>query len=268
MMLYYIKTMESRFNEGKRVFFVYPHSVFQENLIQNLVNQEYEIYLIKDHTYINTIIEAYPDAILFLNIDKGLTRDEWEKFIRSLLDSVGQPTFRIGIISYEFEKPLAELYLMELSLPGGYIQLKQSLDKATSIISKTLEANEVRGRRKYVRCQMEPERAPDFNVMMDGALVKGKVLDISSAGMAVSVSGGMEFQKNLLLRDIQINLTGRRLRVSGVVIGFRESSGGPKVFVLLFDKSVDSETRGTIRNFVNKRLQEQLDQKFQSQKAL
>lgn len=255
--------MESRFNEGKRVFFVYPHSVFQENLIQNLVNQEYEIYLIKDHSFINPIIEAYPDAILFLNIDKGLTRDEWEKFIRSLLDGAEQPSFRIGIISYEFEKPLAELYLMELSLPGGYIQLKQSLDKATNIISKTLEANEVRGRRKYVRCQMEPERAPDFNVMMDGTLVKGKVLDISSAGMAVSVAGGVELQKNLLLRDIQINLTGRRLRVSGVVIGFREGSGGPRVFVLLFDKSVDSETRGTIRNFVHNRLQEQMDRKFQ-----
>ncbi len=262
-MLYYSEAMENRFNEGKRVFFVYPHSVFQENLIQNLVNQEYEIYLIKDHTYINTIIDTYPDAILFLNIDKGLTRLEWEKFIRSLLGSEDPPTFRIGIISYEFEQALAELYLMELALPGGYIQLKQSLDKATNIISKTLEANEVRGRRKYVRCQMEPERAPDFNVMMDGTLAKGKVLDISSAGMAVSVSGGIEFPKNILLRDIQINLTGRRLRVSGVVIGFRETPGGPKVFVLLFDKSVDSETRGTIRSFVHNRLQEQLDRKFQ-----
>lgn len=252
-------------NEGKRVFFVYPHSVFQENLIQKLVDMEYEIYLVKDHSYLHSIVATYPDAIIFLNIDKGLSREEWERFIRDLLGSSEEVAFRLGIISYEFEQELAELYLMEFSLPGGYIQLKQSLEKATDIISKTLEANEVRGRRKFIRCQIEEAKAPKFNVRSGNGLINGAVLDISSAGMAVVLDGGAEFEKNTLLKDIQLNLSGKLLRLSAVVIGFRNVTEGEnvrKTFVLLFDKNVLSETRGVIRNYVHRQLQEQLNETF------
>lgn len=250
-------------NEGRRVFFVYPHSVFRESLVQRLIDLEYEIYLIKDHSLIPLIIKQYPDAIIFMNIDEGQKRHDWELFIQQLQTSAEASSVSLGIISYEFDQSVAQFYLMELALPGGYIQLKQSIEKAFDILTKTLEANEVRGRRKFVRCQILEDRAPQFNVKGEGGLIKGGVLDLSSAGMAVVLENGRDFQKNSLLRDIQINLAGKLLRVSGVVIGFRnaEEVGGVsrKIFVLLFDKSVQSETRSEVRIYVHKYLQEQLN---------
>lgn len=44
---------------GKKVFFVYPHSVIQNELIQDLIDREYEVYFINDHNKIQSICEYY-----------------------------------------------------------------------------------------------------------------------------------------------------------------------------------------------------------------
>lgn len=256
--------MESNRYEGKKVFFVYPHSVFQENLIQRLVDLEYEIYILKNHKYVEEILKIFPDAVIFFNIDRGLNKDEWESYIRGLLGVVREEPLSLGILSYEFQKELAQLYLFDLSLPCGYIQLKQSLDEATRIVSKTLEANEVKRRRKYIRYKIEEDSALRFNAKISENLQDGNVLDISSAGMAVVFDKAeVEVAKNTLLNDIQVNLMGRRVRVTGVVLGFREKNEkGKKVYIIVFDTRVDNETKGTIRKYVNQKLQGVLDLKL------
>ncbi|MBI9104117.1 MAG: PilZ domain-containing protein [Spirochaetales bacterium] len=248
--------MENRI-EGKKVFFVYPHSVFQENLIQRLVDLEFEMYILKDHEDIYPVLELYPDAVFFLNIDKGLSRNEWEAFVRSLL-GLSNGTISLGIFSYEFDRDVAELYLMELALPCGYIQLKQKLDDAANIISKTLIANEVKSRRKYVRYQAGEGSTLKLNASIHGKLCDGIGVDISSAGMAIIFNEqDLNIKKNSLLTDLQLNLSGRRLRVSGVILGFRqESESSRRIFILLFDQKVGSEARSVIRNYVHQQLQQ------------
>lgn len=232
--------------EGKKVFFVYPHSVFQENLIQRLVDQEFEIYILNNHEQVNHVLELFPDAVIFFNIDKGLSRQDWEVFIRGLLeDRKGDPV-SIGILSYEYNKSLAERYLMDMSIPCGYIQLKQKLDDAANIISKTLIANEVKSRRKYVRFQAGDNSRLKLNANISGNIRNGLGIDISSAGMAIVFDEPeVDIPKNTLLSDIQLTLSGRRVRVSGAVLGFRqESAEANKIFVVVFDKRVESEVRG------------------------
>ncbi len=247
--------------EGKKVFFVYPHSVFQENLIQRLVNMEFEIYILKTHEYVKSVLDLYPDAVFFMNIDRGLSRPEWETFIRNLLGENQDVPVSIGILSYEFDRSLAELYLMELSLPCGYIQLKQQLGEATNIISKTLIANEVRGRRKFVRHQVSDLSPLQLNAVISGKVENGTGLDISSSGIAFSLENpDIELMKNTHLSDIQLTLSGRRTRVSGIVLGFRkDTESGPRIHVILFDNKVDSDTRGVIRTYVNKQLQIEME---------
>ena len=250
--------------EGKKVFFVYPHSVFQENLIQRLVDLEYEIYILKNHKYVDQILEHYPDAVIFFNIDRGLNKEEWEAYIRGLVEVQRPEPLSLGILSYEFQKELAQLYLFELSLPCGYIQLKQSLDEATKIVAKTLEANEVKRRRKYIRYRVEENYPLRLNAKLGDKLEDGNILDISSAGIAaVFDNPALELVKNTLLSDIQLNLMGKRVRVSGVVLGFRDQSENSKrVYVIVFDTRVDGETKGVIRKYVNQKLQGILEHKL------
>lgn len=251
--------------EGKKVFFVYPHSVFQENLIQNLIDLEYEIYILNNHKYVANVLTRYEDAVVFFNIDKGLNKEEWEAYIRNLMNArEGKAPYSLGILSYEFQKELAKLYLIELSVPCGFIQLKQSLEEATRIMIKTLEANEVKRRRKFVRYKVDQNEQLPFNARIDGAIEKGRIQDISSAGMAISFeNSGLEIPKNMVLPDIQLNLVGKRVLASGVILGYRDAPElGGRVYVLVFDGKVSADVKGVIRKYVNRKLQSIMEKEF------
>ena len=70
-------------NLGKKVFFLYPHSVIQNEMVIELIRNEYEIYLLFDHMKTVRLLEKYNDSILFINIDEGLMENEWEKYIKA-----------------------------------------------------------------------------------------------------------------------------------------------------------------------------------------
>ena len=250
--------------EGKKVFFVYPHSVFQENLIQRLVDLEFEIYILKSHEFVKPVLSKYPDSVFFLNIDTGLTREQWESFVRGLISSQKGSPVSLGVLSYEFDRAMAEVYLMELAIPCGYILLKQKLGDAANIITKTLMANEVKGRRKFVRFQAGEDSTLKLNAEIDGEIQNGTGLDISSAGMALVFDRpDVVIKKNTLISDIQLNLSGKRVRVSGVVIGYRKDDAlGKYIFVVLFDKRVGPDIRGVIRNYVRNQLQAVMMKEF------
>ena len=133
---------------GRKVFFLYPHSVLNEELLVEILENEYEIYCIRDHEAAARVAAAWPGSIVFVNIDEGLRELQWEAWIRHLIDAPETASTRLGIMTYNPNPELAHKYLMELMIPCGFIQLKLGLAEGKRIILKTLEANEARGRRR------------------------------------------------------------------------------------------------------------------------
>ena len=113
---------------GKRVFFLYPHSVLQDQLVSKIIEQEYEVYLLSDHVKALKILGVYNDSILFVNIDERLKEKEWEEYIKGIMSSEGTKNVRTGIVSYNENKELAEKYLMDLMVPCGFIRLKRGFN--------------------------------------------------------------------------------------------------------------------------------------------
>ncbi|MBN2658437.1 MAG: PilZ domain-containing protein [Spirochaetales bacterium] len=247
---------------GKKVFFIYPHSVIQNELIQDLIDREYEVYFINDHTKVTSICEYYSSPILFINIDEGIEEPQWENLIKSLLENTGTNHARIGIVTYNENAQLAQKYLMDIMVPCGFIKLKLGLSESTKIIVKTLEANEVKGQRKYVRAKCNPSEAT-LNVTIKNALVSGQIIDISSVGMAITFDGSQDLEKNTYLKDIQLKLRGILLRVSAVVIGHREQAGEKTMYVLLFDQFVTNQIKSKLRSYINRTLQHEMERKLQ-----
>lgn len=246
---------------GKKVFFIYPHSVIQNELIQDLIDREYEVYFINDHTKVQSICEFYTSPIIFINIDEGLEEPEWEKLIRNLMENDGTNHAGFGIVTYNENADLARKYLMDIMVSCGFIKLKLGLTESTKIIIRTLEANEVRGKRKFLRARCNPVEAT-FNVSIGNSLVSGHIIDISSAGMAVQFEGGVDLVKNTYLKDIQLKLRGILLRVSAVVIGHRDIEGDEKIYVLLFDHFVGADIKSKLRSYINRTLQHEMEKKL------
>lgn len=248
--------------EAKKVFFLYPHSVIQQELVKELVSNEFEVYLVTDHQKLRILISEYEQPIVFVNIDEHMGQDEWQDYIEELMNA-DDNTAQIGIVTYNEDPDLAQHYLMELMIPCGFIKLKIGLEQSKEIILKTLEANEAKGRRKYLRMDCWEYKNTEFNVNIQGRLCTGKIKDISSVGMAFVFDDDMSLPKNTMISDIQLKLKGKIARVSGPMIGARVTPEGI-VMVLIFDKRTEPVTRTRIHTFIYEALQEQIQLKLRS----
>lgn len=245
--------MAETHNLGKKIFFLYPHSVIQDELIEQMLDDEYEVYMIKDHKRALDIMKQNPGSICFVNIDEGLNEPEWEAYVRDLVAEKETSGILVGILSYNSDKDLMQKYLMEVGVQCGYIQLKLGLEESAAIIRKVLTANEARGRRRYVRAICEQDPLSQVNITTDAGTLTGNILDISSVGISCSFEHDPMYEKNTLLSNVQLVLRGARVKTEGVVLGFREED--VRRYVILF-KGLSAESKKKIRKYIYATLQQ------------
>ena len=70
---------------GKKIFFLYPSAVVQNRITEEFIQQEFEVYVVKDQLKLRRILKKYPDSIVFINIDDGMSENQWELWIKGVL---------------------------------------------------------------------------------------------------------------------------------------------------------------------------------------
>ncbi len=236
---------------GRKVFFLYPHSVIQNDMINILINNEYEVYSISDHNRMLEISKIFPESILFINIDEKLDHEEWEKYIKSMLESQ-ENISRIGILTYNKDQQLAQKFLMEMMLPCGFILLSLSLEQSAITILKTLKVNEAKGRRKFLRASNFDSDNTKLNFKYNDLLYSGNITDISVVGMAIVLNEDIIIPLHTYIENIQLQLKGIICRVNGIVAAHRNNSNGS--CVLMFSDIEELSTK-KIHNFIYSNLQ-------------
>jgi hypothetical protein len=243
---------------GKKVFLLYPHSVIHEEMLDILIMSGFETYILKDHQRALKILEHFPGSIMFINIDEGMSEPKWEAYIRELQENPKTSSTRLGILSYNQDKALMEKYLMELSVPCGYIQLKLGIQESTRIILGALQANEAKGLRKYIRASCENDAYATMNYKDPEGFFQGKILDISSVGIAVRIPGFPSLPANSRLPAVQLKLRGGMVMTDAVLMGKRE--GDRDVWILLFDPAkIDQNNKLVIHHYIKLCLQKFID---------
>ena len=250
-------------DQGREVFFLYPPSVLEEQLLNIVVQAEYEVYLLKDHQKAPLLLADYPDAILFVNIDERLRGDSWEDWIARLMASEQTSSVKVGILSYNDDPALAQYYLMDLSVPCGFIKLKLGLKESAKILLTVLEANEARGKRRFVRAAVPSNNTARFNMRQAGEVYRGSIIDISVAGAACTFESEVDLAVGDSVGDMQLNLRGRNVSVTGSVAGTR-SVDGRKIYVILFREGSDDRIRHKLHDFIHSTLQIEMDRKLQN----
>jgi len=248
--------MENNRVLSKKVLFLYPHSVIQDQLMHLLVQSEFEVGLLSDYQKAPTVLHRFPSSIIFINIESTLTLDEWESYIRAIMEGREKHDARIGILTYNPSKELAEKYLMEIGVQCGFIGLKLGIAESAKIIIKTLEANEARGDRRFVRVKCSPAKT-SINVSLGNNLMQGELLDISSSGLSCVFP--RKFETGISLPDVQLKLWGSLVKVHGKVIGRRKIDEENEVHVIMFDDNLDRESKGKIYTFIQKSIQFEID---------
>lgn len=243
---------------GKKVFFLHPTAVVQNKVLEELVQQEFEVYIAKDHAALGRVLKKYPDSIVFVDINEQMPEKEWEKWIQGVMSAPETKGVVIGIVTANDSEELRNKFIKSIGITGGYTLLKSELDASIKQIIEKLNAVDAKGRRKYLRATTENETMTTINLPHGGGFINGAIKDISVVGLSCTFDSDPELVKNTLFKGIQVKLQSMLLNVEGIIFGSR-MDGNAKIYVLLFTQRIDPVIRTKIRKFIQQNLQSKMD---------
>jgi hypothetical protein len=246
---------------GRKLFFLYPSALIQNQVMMELTQQEFEIYLSKDHVKLRQILKKYPNSIVFANINDGITEKEWEAWIRGVMGDPETAGVDIGIVCSGDNEDLKKKYLVQVKIKCGYTVLKSDLTPAIKQILEILKTADAKGRRKYIRAMPDNESKTTVNFPVNGTFVNGVIKDISVVGFSCAFDEDPGLTKNSLFQDIQLKLQSMLLKVEGIVFGSRPD-GETKIYVVLFTQRTNPEVKTRIRKFIQSSLQSKMEAEF------
>jgi hypothetical protein len=245
--------------QGRKIFFRSPTVPVQSQIIEELVQQEFEVYIIKDHVKLSKALRKYANSIVFVNIDDGMPEMEWEKWIRGMMSTL--PNVDFGILSANNDEEFKNKYLNDVRVRGGFFHLTLDMSKTVPKVLEVLKIMNAKGQRKYMRAAMDSENTATLNMSMPNGFVNGVIKDISVVGVSCAFEQDPELVKNALFKDIQVRLQTMLLKVEAIVFGSR-MNGNEKIYVLLFTQRIDPEVRTRIRKYIQTTLQGKIDKEF------
>jgi hypothetical protein len=228
--------------------FVSPPRWIREEFLVELVEKQYEAYVLDDNRVLMPLVRKMGPMILMINIDGPNT--DWEKLIRAIQARPEAEEVAIGVLSYDASRHTVERYVEELRVAGGYITLRQRIGDTKHALYRVFERLRARGRRKYVRARCGEETPATINITHEGKQFTGAIIDISVAGLACTFPREREpaLVTNQRVPEAQLRLQGKIARVSGVVMGHR--AGAQTVHVILFDMHSRNGTGEKIAGFI------------------
>ena len=246
---------------GRKVFFVNP-PLYVENYLQPALKQnEYEAYVIKDYKYTKNALKLFPDALCFIFIDDEMSYDGWFNFILSFQNDEKLKTIFVGLMSAMIPGPVREKFMMNLSLPGGFLMLNEI--KGQALIENVigiLELNGAKGRRKYIRLDCGDNVSINGYFANQTQLLQVSIANISSVGFTCYFprSYGAVLSKNMVVPSFSITLGRRSVVTPSVVFDVKAVDENNYFAVLLFLIQVGPEDRKVIKNFIFEHLEERI----------
>lgn len=247
---------------GRKVFFVNPPLYVENYLHLELKQHEYEVYIISDYKYTKNALRQFPDALCFIFIDDEMSYDQWFNFIQSFQKDEKLKTIFVGLMSAIIPKAQMERFIMNLSLPGGFIMLNEF--KGSALIEKIvgiLELNGAKGRRKYLRLDCDPSVTINGYFANQSQLLQVSIVSISSVGFTCYFprSYGEALKKNMLVPSFSITLGRRSIVTPSVVFDVKVVDAARCFAVMLFLKQVGLDDRKVIKNFIFEQLEKKFD---------
>jgi hypothetical protein len=244
---------------GKKIFFLYPSGSITSQVITELVQQEYEVYVSRSHNHLAPALRKYPDSIVFINLDEGMSGVDWGNWIHGLMTSL--PKINVGVMSTNNDDEFKNKFINEIKVSCGFLMLKFDMSKSIPIILEILKKADAKGRRKYIRASMEGETTCTINLPRGSDYINGTLKDISVVGFSCVFDTDPDLKKNALVTNIQVRLQTMLLKVEAIVFGTR-TAGGQKIYVLLFTQRIDPDIRTRIRKYIQQNLQGKMDHEF------
>jgi len=246
---------------GKKIFFLHPSAFVQNQIISELAQEEYEVYVLKDEKKLLKALKHYPDSIFFASINETMRESAWIELIQLIQKKPETASIDIGLIASSHDENTKRKYSTLLTLKCGYTVVKSDIAEATKQLVMILNNANAKGRRKFIRMIIDKETNATINLPMNGTFITGHIKDISVVGFSCVFPEDSGLKKNSLFEDMQIRLQAQLIKAEGIVFGSRKD-GSEENFVLLFTPRLDPAVRSKIRKYIQTYLQHKMDEEL------
>ena len=245
-------------SQGRKVFFLHPSALVINRIIDELAQEEFEVYIIKNELKLKQALEFYPDSILLASINEVLKESAWIELINSIHDDPLCGKVDIGFIASTSDEETKKKYTELFDFNCGYAIIKSDIEKAIKQIVTILNGVNAKGRRKFIRLITDKGNTT-VNLPIEGTFKNGNIKDLSIVGFSCVFTEDPGLSKNGFYGNIQLKLQGQLLKVEGIVFGSR-ADNNEKVYVFLFTKRVDGDIQSRIRKYIQTSLQNKMDE--------
>ena len=243
---------------GKKIFFLHPSAIVQNHVIEELAQEEFEVYVFKEEKKLKQAIQHYPGSIFFASINEFMKENAWDDLVRDIMGKSEDLGTSVGILTSMNDDSLKQKYIGHHKVQCGFTVIKSDFTLATKQLVNILNGVNAKGRRKYIRLITENETNTVVNLPMNGTFVHGIIKDISVVGFSCTFTDDPHLTKNALIGDIQLRLQTQLINAEGIVFGSRVE-GPDKIYVILFSQRIDPSVRTKIRRYIHSNLQNRMD---------
>ncbi len=256
---------DAPFDLGRKIFFLHAPDEFQDIVIPMLSSVGYEIYLLSSYKHAKAILKEHPKSVFYVCIDKELLIDQWYNFISSFNEQKEFSDVIIGVMATYAGKNEKDHFLLNTSIPGGYVSLAQDPILVHDYIYEILLINNAKGKRNFVRANCIDQSDVFATYTVNGFDCPLKILNISSAGLLCTTNKSLAplFTQSKTLSKFLISLRDQKI-VSAVTIFRTQIEGDTLQIVLLFAEELPYIKRSLINMYVRTFLQEKLDAQIQT----
>jgi hypothetical protein len=243
---------------GRKIFFLYPSALIQNQIITELAQEEFEVYSVRNETKLYQVLTKFPNSIVFTTLNEGMKEGAVEEWIKKIAADPKTAGVDVGIISAGIDENIRRKYIEQLKVRCGFTLIKSDLGGVIKQLIDTLGSVDAKGRRKYIRAVIDSGSNTTVNLPVNGNYKNGVVKDVSTVGFSCTFSEDLALAKNSLLGDIQLRLQTQLLKTEGIVFGSR-MAGEEKIYVFLFTQRTSPDVKTRIRKFIQSHLQSRMD---------
>ncbi len=236
---------------GRKIFFCNPSLFIENTIVEALRHDDFEVYVINNYNCAKTLLMQYPDSMCYFDIDSELTFSGWFNFLKGFSDK-SLNTIYLGIISETAKKQDMEKFLMNLRLPGGFININSKPEKLIHQFTEILELNGAKGRRKYIRLDTSDMDDVKGYISYSNKLYNIKIKDISVAGFACTYRKELSklFVKNLHLQNINISISRKSIVCACIIFNTFVNNDDTATSIMMFTNENKQEILQDIRKFI------------------
>ncbi|MBT3272632.1 MAG: hypothetical protein HN368_05725 [Spirochaetales bacterium] len=245
-------------SENRKVFFLHPQAVIQDELVRALIEANYEAYLLRNAADAKTVLKEYPNALLFLQIDSGMEEEAWLAYIDDLKSTPSTQDLTIAIVSVQPDETIQSTFLENSdNISHGISYGSYNYERTYKQIDNILSDEKTRVPKNIARGTFSETPRVSLHFARNDNRYEGVLRDITISGVTCRLIQDETFPSNLPIPAIIISYGKKQLTVSGTIAGSHGES--EKIHLILFNDDCKKTQASEIYDLIQVGMQREIE---------